>query len=162
MLIFYLFYFLPLFWFYHIFSAGVAPEVNQRITQARNYARIHPGFETEERQHQKSKTVYYWPPKKDLVLQKCTKKSDLVTGIHLTVRSATFSFPGSPFTFRPEHWDISGWKHQINQVLYTIFSFPDVPFTARPDISHVFTHWYPPHIHAWYPMFSPHYPVMFT
>ena len=38
-------------------SAGVAPEVNLRITQVRKHAKgIHPGFETQGRRHQKSKT----------------------------------------------------------------------------------------------------------
>ena len=37
-------------------SAGVTPEVNLRITQARKHAKgIHPGFETHCRCHQKSK-----------------------------------------------------------------------------------------------------------
>ena len=38
-------------------SAGVAPEVNLRITQARKHAkRIHPGFKTQGKHHQKSNT----------------------------------------------------------------------------------------------------------
>ena len=36
-------------------SAGVAPEVNLRITQESTQG-IHPGFETQGRRHQKSKT----------------------------------------------------------------------------------------------------------
>ena len=37
--------------------AGVAPEVNLRITQARKLTKgIYPGFETQGRRHQKSKT----------------------------------------------------------------------------------------------------------
>ena len=39
-------------------SAGVTPEVNLRITQARKHTKgIHPGFETQGRHHQKSKRV---------------------------------------------------------------------------------------------------------
>ena len=38
-------------------SAGVAPEVNLRITQVRKHAKgFHPGFETQDRRHQESKT----------------------------------------------------------------------------------------------------------
>ena len=38
-------------------SAGVTPEVNLMITQARKHAKvIHSGFETQGRHHQKSKT----------------------------------------------------------------------------------------------------------
>ena len=38
-------------------SAGVAPELNLRITQVRKHAKgIHPGFETQGRHYQKSKT----------------------------------------------------------------------------------------------------------
>ena len=37
-------------------SVGVAPEVNLRITQARKHTkRIHNGFETQDRCHQRSK-----------------------------------------------------------------------------------------------------------
>ena len=48
-------------------SAGVASEVNLRITQARKHAKgIHPGLETQGRYHQKSKTVVSVAPQKDL------------------------------------------------------------------------------------------------
>ena len=46
-------------------SAGVTPEVNLRITQARKYAKgIHSGFETQGRHHQKSKTEVSVAPRK--------------------------------------------------------------------------------------------------
>ena len=48
-------------------SAGVAPGVNLRITQARKHVKeIHPGFETQGRHHQKSKWGYLWPYERDL------------------------------------------------------------------------------------------------
>ena len=46
-------------------SAGVAPEVNLMITQARKHAKgIHSGFETQGRPHQKSKTGVLVAPQK--------------------------------------------------------------------------------------------------
>ena len=48
-------------------SAGVAPEVNLRITQARKYAKwIHLDFETQVRCHQKSKTGVSMNPRVDI------------------------------------------------------------------------------------------------
>ena len=57
-------------------SAGIAPEVNLRITQMRKHTKgIHSGFETEDRCHQKSKTgVSVTPQKGTYVLQNFKKK----------------------------------------------------------------------------------------
>ena len=52
-------------------SAGVAPEVNLGVCvthmppSSANKA-AHSGFETQRRHHQKSKTGYQWPHKKDM------------------------------------------------------------------------------------------------
>ena len=52
-------------------SAGVTPEVNLRITQAKKHAkRIHPGFEAQGRCHQKSKTGVSVVPQKGLMSSK--------------------------------------------------------------------------------------------
>ena len=55
-------------------SAGVAPEVNLRnLLCAGEEARkrgIHPGFETQERHHQKSKTGVSVAPQKGLMSSK--------------------------------------------------------------------------------------------
>ena len=52
-------------------SAGVTPEVNLRMTQARKHAKgIHPGFKTQGRHHQKSKTGVSVAPRKGLVSSK--------------------------------------------------------------------------------------------
>ena len=59
-------------------SAGVSPEVNLRNSlQAGDKAckrGIHPGFETQGRPHQKSKTGYQWPHEKDLCPPKILNK----------------------------------------------------------------------------------------
>ena len=56
-------------------SAGLALEMNLRITQARKHA-IHPGFETQGRRHQKSKNRGISSPTKiTYVLQKLKKKT---------------------------------------------------------------------------------------
>ena len=48
-------------------SAGVTPEVNLRITQARKHVKgIHSGFKTQARCHQKSKTGISVAPHKGL------------------------------------------------------------------------------------------------
>ena len=61
-------------------SAGVAPEVNLRITQVRKQAKeIHPGLETKGRCHQKSKTGYQWPHEKDLCPPNFFKKKNNVS-----------------------------------------------------------------------------------
>ena len=51
-------------------SAGVAPEVDLRILLhtgdgAHKLRYPHPGFESQGRHHQKSKTGCHWPHKKD-------------------------------------------------------------------------------------------------
>ena len=52
-------------------SADVAPEVNLRITQVRKRTEgIHPGFETQGRRHQKSKTGLSLAPQKGLMSSK--------------------------------------------------------------------------------------------
>ena len=51
-------------------SAGVTPEVNLRITQARK----HPGFETQGRCHHKFKTGVSVAPRKGLMSSKLKKK----------------------------------------------------------------------------------------
>ena len=63
-------------------SAGVTPEVNLRecvtcmpLPSANKAA--HSGFETQRRHHQKSKTGYQWPHKKDLCLPKIFLKKIL-------------------------------------------------------------------------------------
>ena len=60
-------------------SAGVAPEVNLRNPlcageKARKRG-IHPGFETQGRRQQKSKTGYQWSHKRDLCPPKFLKKN---------------------------------------------------------------------------------------
>ena len=62
-------------------SAGVAPEVHLRITQARNHPGIHPDFETQGRHHQKSKTGMSVVPRKGIVSSKIQYKGiDSKTG----------------------------------------------------------------------------------
>ena len=51
-------------------SAGVAPEVNLRITQVRKHASDPPCFETQGRCHQKSKTGVPVAPRKGLMSSK--------------------------------------------------------------------------------------------
>ena len=62
-------------------SAGVAPEVNLRNSlHAGNKARkwgIHPGFETQGRRHQKSKTGVSVAPRKGLTSCKLKKKTSV-------------------------------------------------------------------------------------
>ena len=61
-------------------SAGVTPEVNLRITQVRKCTKgIHPGFETQGRHHQKSKTEESVAPQKDLCSPKISKKNNCLT-----------------------------------------------------------------------------------
>ena len=55
-------------------SAGVKPEVNLRIKKWESMQGIHPGFETQGKCHQKSKTGYHWPHKRDYVLQNFFEK----------------------------------------------------------------------------------------
>ena len=56
--------------------AGVTPEVNLRITQARKHAKgIHPGFKTLGKHHQKSKTGVSVAPQKGLMPSKIYKKT---------------------------------------------------------------------------------------
>ena len=73
-------------------SAGVTPEVNLRITQARKLARvIHPSFETQGRRHQKSKTGISVAPRKGLmsssdssyVIQFCGRCTSMLTDFTL-------------------------------------------------------------------------------
>ena len=62
-------------------SAGVAPEVNRwNLLHAGNEARkqeIHPGFETLDRRHQKSKTGVSVAPQKGLMSSKKILKKSL-------------------------------------------------------------------------------------
>ena len=57
-------------------SAGVAPKMNLRITTGEKACKqgIHPGFETQSRHHQKSKTGVSLAPQKGLVSSKKLKK----------------------------------------------------------------------------------------
>ena len=69
-------------------SAGVAPEVNLRITQVRKHMGIHLGFET--RHHQKSKTVVSVAPRKGLMSSKNYFKKDylLIIQMHFLIISS--------------------------------------------------------------------------
>ena len=56
-------------------SAGVKPEVNLRMTQVTKHVKgIHPGFETQGRRQQKSKTGVSVAPQKELMSSKIKKK----------------------------------------------------------------------------------------
>ena len=70
-------------------SAGVAPEVNLRITQARKHTkRIHPGSEKQGRQYQKSKTeVSVAPRNRTYVLQKFKNQILTTCGIQKVSKS---------------------------------------------------------------------------
>ena len=54
-------------------SAGVAPQVNPRITEIRKLQGIHPASEIQGRRHQKSKTGTSVVPQKGLMFSKNLK-----------------------------------------------------------------------------------------
>ena len=63
-------------------SAGVAPEVNLRITQVKMHKKgIHYGFKTQGTHHQKSKTRVSVAPQKGLTSSIIEKLSDFLCNI---------------------------------------------------------------------------------
>ena len=80
--------------------AGVAPEVNLRSNmQARKHAsNIHPGFETQGKGHQKSKTgVSVAPQKGHVSSKKCLKKRKSITVAKKSFRKISY--------FNLQHFD---------------------------------------------------------
>ena len=102
-------------------SAGVAPQVNLRITQVRKHTKgIHPGFETQGRCHQTSKTGLSKAPWKGLISSKTIFKK-----IRLVMQEVE---NGRPWSVWCLHWEITAvrvcshwWKRMRWRYFYLMF-----------------------------------------
>ena len=75
-------------------SAGVTPDMNLRITQARKHAKgIHHGVESQGRCHQKSKTGVSVAPRKGLMSSKKLQKKKKINHNFLCSHNILKDFP---------------------------------------------------------------------
>ena len=108
-------------------SVGVAPEVNLRNSAGKKACKweVYPGFETQDRRHQKSKPGYQWPHEKHVCSSKNNKKKntwgtivylfDMRKIVRLTVHHLTTAWYR---LFRT--WHLICWEFKQNYVLLSV------------------------------------------